>query len=85
MVRIDFETLKRIHFACGRIEGLIEGRCEIVLRQLTLRFGPLDKTVPTRLRDARYWDLDAVSERLLTAQTLEEALDPLEEALDPSS
>ena len=61
----------------GRAEGKTEGRLEIVLRLLTLRFGPLTETVQTRIRGAGDAQLDAVAERLLTVQTLEEALSPL--------
>jgi hypothetical protein len=58
-------------------EGKAEGRVEIVLRQLTLRFGPLAAAVQTRVRGAPDAQLDAVVERVISAQTLEEALDPL--------
>jgi flagellar biosynthesis/type III secretory pathway protein FliH len=62
----------------GRAEGMSEGRKEIVLKQLALRFGPLSEAVQTRIRDAADdAQLGAVAERLLTVQTLEEALSPL--------
>lgn len=61
----------------GRAEGKTEGRLEIVLRLLTLRFGSLTEAVQTRIRGAGDTQLDAVAERLLTVQTLEEALNPL--------
>jgi hypothetical protein len=61
----------------GRVEGKTEGRLEIVLKQLTLRFGPLTEAVQTRIRGASDAQLDAVAERLLTVQTLEAALSPL--------
>jgi predicted transposase YdaD len=61
----------------GRAEGKTEGRLEIVLRLLTLRFGPLTEAVQTRVRGAGDAQLDAVAERLLTVQTLEAALSPL--------
>jgi Domain of unknown function (DUF4351) len=54
-----------------------KGRVEIVLKQLTLRFGPLSEAVKTRIRGAPDAHLDAVAERVLSAQTLEEALAPL--------
>lgn len=50
---------------------------EIVLKLLTLRFGPLAEAVQTRVRGAPDAQLDAVAERVLSAQTLEEALGPL--------
>ena len=61
----------------GKAEGKAEGRVEIVLRQLTLRFGPLAEAVQTRVRGAPDAQLDVVVERVISAQTLEEALDPL--------
>lgn len=67
----------RRYVAEGRAEGKAEGRVEIVLRQLTLRFGPLAEAVQTRVRGAPDAQLDAVVERVISAQTLEEALDPL--------
>jgi Domain of unknown function (DUF4351) len=67
----------RRYVAQGRSEGRTEGRLEIVLRLLTLRFGPLTEAVQTRIRGAGDAQLDAVAERLLTVQTLEAALSPL--------
>jgi hypothetical protein len=67
----------RHYVAQGRAEGKAEGRMEIVLKQLMLRFGPLAEAVQTRVRGAPEAQLDAVAERVLTAQTLEEALGPL--------
>jgi hypothetical protein len=58
-------------------EGRAEGRVEIVLKLLTLRFGPLAEAVQTRVRGASDAQVDAVAERVLSAQTLEEALGPL--------
>ena len=58
-------------------QGKTEGRVEIVLKQLALRFGPLADAVQARLSSAPDAHLDAVAERILTAQTLEEALGPL--------
>jgi hypothetical protein len=54
-----------------------KGRVEIVLKQLTLRFGPLSEAVKTRIRGAPDAQLDAVAERVLSVKTLEEALAPL--------
>ena len=49
----------------------------MTLKLLTLRFGVLAEEIQTRVRGAQDAQLDAVVERMLTAQTLEEALDPL--------
>jgi hypothetical protein len=58
-------------------KGRTEGRVEIVLKQLALRFGPLAEEVHSLLRSAPDSELDAVAERVVSAQTLEEALAPL--------
>jgi hypothetical protein len=58
----------------GKAEGQFEGRAALVVRQLTLRFGPLGNDVQARISAASIEDLDAIGERLLTAQSLREAL-----------
>jgi hypothetical protein len=58
-------------------QGKAEGRVEITLKLLALRFGPLPDAAQTRVRSAQDAQLDAIVERMLTAQTLEEALGPL--------
>ena len=61
----------------GRAEGRAESRVEIILKLLTLRFGPLTEAVQIRVRSGGDVQLDAVIERVLTTQTLDEALSPL--------
>ena len=61
----------------GRTEGRLEGRVELALKLLALRFGQLPDETQTRVRSAQDAQLDAVFERMLTAQTLQEALGPL--------
>jgi hypothetical protein len=56
-------------------QGRAEGRAALVLRLLTLRFGPLQDNVQDQIARATVADLDAIGERLLTAETLLEALD----------
>ena len=58
-------------------QGKAEGRVEIILKLLAVRFGLLTEAVQARVHSARDAQLDAVAERVLTAQTLEEALRPL--------
>jgi hypothetical protein len=41
---------------------------------LTFRFGPLPEVVQQRLRTAPIHEVDRIAERLLTAQSLDEAL-----------
>ncbi|MGB6450193.1 MAG: DUF4351 domain-containing protein [Steroidobacteraceae bacterium] len=59
----------------GEAKGRVEGRAELVLRQLSLRFGTLPEAVAASLRDASIDELDRIGERLLTAGTLNEALE----------
>jgi hypothetical protein len=51
-----------------------EGRAALIIRQLALRFGPLAQQVETRITEASIEELDRIGERLLTAQSLDEAL-----------
>ena len=71
----------RRYFGQGKAEGLVEGRMEgrmeLILELLAKRFGPLPDMVRTRVRGAQDAQLDTVAERMLTAQTLEEALGSL--------
>ena len=61
----------------GKAEGKAEGRVEMILKLLFLRFGPLTEAVQDHVRCARDAQIDAVAERMLTAQTLDEVLRPL--------
>jgi flagellar biosynthesis/type III secretory pathway protein FliH len=58
----------------GRQEGREQGLRTVVLRQLELRFGPLPPWAQTRLESADSNQLGQLAERVLTASTLEEAL-----------
>jgi hypothetical protein len=72
----------RRYVAQGKAEGEVEGRAELVTRQLTLRFGSLPEEALARIAAAASEELDAIGERLIGAHTLEDALDsPLS---DPS-
>lgn len=55
-------------------EGRMHGRAELLQRQLTLRFGTLPNEVTERLSTATIEELDAIGERLLSAESLEQAL-----------
>jgi hypothetical protein len=57
-------------------QGRAEGRAALVLRQLTRRFGALPLAATERLGAASVDELDAIGERLLTAESLDEALGP---------
>jgi len=58
----------------GRAEGEARGRAEIVLKLLTLRFGPLPEVATQRVRTATIAELDAFAERVLSANSLDEVL-----------
>jgi hypothetical protein len=55
-------------------QGREEGRVALLTRLLTRRFGPLSDTAREQLRSASIDQLDAMGERLLTANSLSEAL-----------
>ncbi|MDR2215192.1 MAG: DUF4351 domain-containing protein [Nevskiaceae bacterium] len=61
----------------GREEGRTEGRAALLTRQLQLRFGPLPESAQARLASASIEQLDAIGERLLSANTLEEVFSPV--------
>ena len=58
----------------GREEGRAEGRVELLVRQLTIRFGPPPADVSERVRRASSDELDAWAERVLTAESLHDVL-----------
>ncbi len=58
----------------GRAEGELQGRAALLQRQLTHRFGPLPPEATERLSAATIDELDAIGERLLSAESLDEAL-----------
>ena len=66
------EKLKREGRAEGRTEGRAEGRTELLLRQLTKRFGPLPTETVARINAAAIPELDRWGERLLDARSLSE-------------
>ncbi len=57
-------------------EGEVRGRADLLVRQLTIRFGLLTAEVRNRILCASVAQLNAMGERLLTARTLPEALGP---------
>ena len=58
--------------ALGEARGEAQGRIALLIRLLTLRFGPLTDAVQAQLAQASIAGLDDIGERLLTAQTIEE-------------
>ena len=55
-------------------QGVAQGRAALIVKLLTLRFGQLDNETLVRIERASIEELDAIGERLLTAQTLQDAL-----------
>jgi predicted transposase YdaD len=58
--------------AKGRADGEAKGRAEILRKQMTLKFGPLSSETEKRISSAAIADLDRWSERVLSAQRIEE-------------
>jgi hypothetical protein len=54
-----------------RAEGRIQGQVEVLLRQMARRFGPVPPAVESRVRAATPAELEAWTDRILTAPTLE--------------
>ena len=76
-MRPDYEyqsEFVRTHFSAARQKGLTEGRAGLILRLLTLRFGPLPDDVSARISHMSVPELDAIGDRLLTAPTLQDTL-----------
>lgn len=56
-------------------QGKAEGMAEILLKQLTTRYGALSAATAARIREASSTaELESIAERILTAKTLDEAL-----------
>jgi len=64
----------RRYYGQGKAEGEAQGRLEIVLKLLAARYGALSAAVVARVRETNATDLERIAERILTAQTLDEAL-----------
>ncbi len=56
----------------GREEGRQEGEARVLLRQLRLKFGPLAPEIEERVRSADADRLLGWSERILTAESLQD-------------
>jgi predicted transposase YdaD len=66
------DRLKEEGRAEGEAKGRAEGRAEILSKLLTLKFGALSAEIEEQLGKADIEDLDKWSERVLSAQRLEE-------------
>jgi hypothetical protein len=58
----------------GRAEGEAHGRADAFLKLLTLKFGPPSASTIERVRRASLEDLDRFTERVLTADTMDDVL-----------
>jgi hypothetical protein len=67
----------RRYVAEGEARGEVRGRAALVAKLLARRFGPLTQQAETRIATASVAELDEIAERLLTAQTLHEAVGQL--------
>jgi len=59
----------------GEARGEIRGEAKVLLKQLTLKFGPLPDGVAQRVQTASIAELDRWTERVLSAQSLQQVLD----------
>lgn len=67
-------TAERIGRQDGRKEGKIEGKVELLLGQLEAKFGSLPESKVAVLQSMRNTQLDRISIRLLTVDTLDELI-----------
>ncbi|MGI5220495.1 hypothetical protein [Nocardia sp. CA-290969] len=56
----------------GQARGQVKGQARILLRQLALKFGPLPDGVAERVEAGEPAEFEMWSERVLTANSLEE-------------
>jgi predicted transposase YdaD len=59
----------------GKLAGKLEGETQLLIRQLSKRFGPLPSWVQKNFAQADVEQLELWSERILDAQTLAEVFD----------
>jgi hypothetical protein len=58
----------------GKAEGQAEGQARLLLRLLTLRFGPLEPATEQRVRSAGTDELELMAERILSATNIADVL-----------
>ncbi len=68
------EILRRRGFAQGEAEGRVKGGAELLLRQLEVKFGPLDEARRARILALSSDAIDRCAERVLTAETFDEVV-----------
>jgi predicted transposase YdaD len=75
-IRAWFEDYQRRVRNEGRNEGRAEGERSLLLRLLRSRFGELPAEAMARIEAASVTELERWGDRVLTAKTLDEVLDP---------
>jgi hypothetical protein len=58
----------------GRVEGRVEGEANVLVRQLTRKFGPLPESTEATIRAASPAQLEVWTDRVLVAASLDEVL-----------
>jgi hypothetical protein len=66
----------RHYVAQGVAQGEVRGCASLILRQLSIRFGSLDEEVRARIASSSVGELETIGERLLTARSLRDVLEP---------
>jgi hypothetical protein len=74
IVMTTAERLRREGRKEGREEGHKEARSDVLLRQLTTRFGTMDADIVERIRTASAAQLDQWLDRILVAASIDEVL-----------
>ncbi len=59
----------------GRVEGRVEGQAELLLEQLTVKFGPQPVGIQARVFTATSDQLHTWARRILNAMSVDEVLD----------
>jgi hypothetical protein len=65
------ETRKTISAEC-EAKDVLKGRAELLKKLLTLKYGPLSRDVEDRLAKASLGELDLWTERILTANQIQD-------------
>ena len=68
------EWPQQLDYSMARAAGEIEGRAAVLLKLLQLKFGPLPQSTIDRVQAAGIDALDAWTERVLTATSIEKAV-----------
>ena len=73
--KYEFQSdFAQLYLSQGRAEGRTEGAAGVLIKQLTLKFGPLSQAHSDRIHSASLEELDVWTERVLTAAALVDVL-----------